>query len=150
MAVKEPPGLTRNDGKRPDGATELAWQSGKRLTWDLSVPDTLAPSYIHSTSACAGAAAEAADVHKQNKYTALIHRYLFCAIACETMGPINSNGLDVLKELGKRLSKISCDTREGAFLLQRITVIIQRGNAEAFKGSFINHVSSSFLDQGSE
>ena len=32
-AVKEPPGLCRNDGKRPDGMTLVPWQSGHSATW---------------------------------------------------------------------------------------------------------------------
>ena len=33
-AVKEPPGLMRSDGKRPDGATQIPWVSGKCLGCD--------------------------------------------------------------------------------------------------------------------
>jgi len=44
-AVKEPSGLSRTDGKRPDGLTLVPWQSGRCLTWDVTVADTLAPSY---------------------------------------------------------------------------------------------------------
>ena len=32
-AVKEPQGLSRNDGKRPDGLTLVPWQSGHCATW---------------------------------------------------------------------------------------------------------------------
>jgi hypothetical protein len=138
-SAKEPLGLTRSDGKRPDGVTLIAWQKGKRLAWDVTVPDTLAPSYVSATSACAGAAAEAADIRKQAKYVAIGHSHVFCAIACETMGPINADGLEFLKELGNRLSQCTGDPREGSFLLQRISVLIQRGNSVAFTGSFIDH-----------
>jgi len=103
------------------------------------VRDTLAPSYVPATSSSAGAAAEAADISKQSKYAAILSSHTFCAIACETLGPINSNGLDFIQELGRRLSTCTGDPREGAFLLQRISVIIQRGNAVAFSGSFIDH-----------
>ena len=34
-AVKEPQGLSRNDGKRPDGLTLVPWQSGRSATWDV-------------------------------------------------------------------------------------------------------------------
>jgi hypothetical protein len=68
--------LYLNVDKIINGATEWVWQDGKRMTWDFTVPDILAPFYIHSISgpACAGAAAEAVDVRKQNKYAALIQR----------------------------------------------------------------------------
>ena len=35
--IKEPVGLLRSDGKRPDGLTLVPWQSGKPLTWDVTV-----------------------------------------------------------------------------------------------------------------
>jgi len=36
-ASKEPTGLTRLDGKRPDGLTLVPWQGGKPVTWDITV-----------------------------------------------------------------------------------------------------------------
>jgi len=59
-AVKEPIGLLCSDGKRPDGLTQIPWQAGKCMTWDVTVADTLAESYIQATSSTAGAAAEGA------------------------------------------------------------------------------------------
>jgi hypothetical protein len=35
-AVKEPQGLVRVDGKRPDGLTLVPWQSGRCATWDVT------------------------------------------------------------------------------------------------------------------
>ena len=35
-AVKEPQGLNRDDGKRPDGLTLVPWQSGRSATWDVT------------------------------------------------------------------------------------------------------------------
>ena len=32
-AIKEPPGLLRSDGKRPDEATQIPWASGRCLVW---------------------------------------------------------------------------------------------------------------------
>ena len=42
----EPPGLSRSDGKRPDGMSIVPWKHGKSLVWDATCLDTLAPSYI--------------------------------------------------------------------------------------------------------
>jgi len=43
-AVKEPPGLSRADGKRPDGLTFIPWHRGRALIWDVTVVDSLASS----------------------------------------------------------------------------------------------------------
>jgi len=49
-ALKEPSGPLRTDGKRPDGVTLLPWKKGKCITWDVTVSDSLAQSYVHDTS----------------------------------------------------------------------------------------------------
>ena len=59
-ATKEASDLLRTDGKRPDGVTILPWKNGRCATWDVTVTDTMAQSYLHNTSRTAGAAAEAA------------------------------------------------------------------------------------------
>ena len=40
LATKEPKGLLRGDGKRPDGLSIVPWQGGWCLTWDATVVDT--------------------------------------------------------------------------------------------------------------
>jgi len=42
--TKEPHGLTRSDGKCPDGLTMVPWKEGKPLTWDVTVVCSLADS----------------------------------------------------------------------------------------------------------
>jgi len=58
--TKELAGLSRTDGKRPDGLTLVPWQSGKSLYWDVSVICPLAESYVNGAAREAGAAAEVA------------------------------------------------------------------------------------------
>src|SRR6218665_3365616 len=41
-AIREPSGLTRLDGKRPDGQTLVPWNDGRSLIWDATVVDTVA------------------------------------------------------------------------------------------------------------
>ena len=55
--TKEPVGLTRQDGKRPDGLTLIPWQRGRPLTWDVTIAHTLAGSYVSATARSGGAAA---------------------------------------------------------------------------------------------
>jgi len=100
------------------------------------VSDTLAQSYVHETSQTPGATAEAAAERKTNKHTSLAQSYLFVPVAAETMGAINKDGMDFLSELGRRITQSIDDHCESAFLLQRLSMLIQRYNAVAVLGTF--------------
>ena len=125
-AIKEPPGLTRSDGKCPDGATPIPLASGKCLTWDVTVTDTLAPSYVSLSATSACNAAERAASNKVAKYVGLAATHEFVPIAIETMGPINASGQAFLNSIGKRLSQVTDDPRETSFLFQLVSICLQR------------------------
>ena len=87
-ALKEPSGLLRTDGKRPDGDTLLPWKQGKCAMWDVTVSVTLAQSYVHETFQTPGAAAEtAAESKNEHKYTKLVQ-----SLVCSSRG--RDNGSD--------------------------------------------------------
>ena len=65
--TKEPSGLFRSDGKRPDGLTLVPWSSAKALCWDVTVTCLLADSYISAAARESGAAAEIAASRKEEK-----------------------------------------------------------------------------------
>ena len=133
---KEPVGLSRNDGKRPDGLSLIPWKNGKAVTWDVTVVNPLADSYVLNASTSPGCVAEMAASKKIEKYSNLPSSYLFQPLAFETLGSLNSSGIDFITDLGYRLKQSSGEIRSGEFLFQRISVSLQRYNAVAFKGSF--------------
>jgi len=47
---KEPAGLSRVDGKRPDGMTFIPSQAGKPVLWDVTVICTTADSYVEASA----------------------------------------------------------------------------------------------------
>ena len=98
--------------------------------------DTFASSYVASTSSTLGVAAEAAATRKLSKYSTISQTHIFIPVALETKGPINAEGLRFLYELGDRLVSVSGDPRESSFLLQRLSVLVQRFNMVAFRGTF--------------
>ena len=86
--TKEPSGLFRTDGKRPDGLTLVPWQSGRSLCWDIiTVTCPLAESYVTGSAREAGAAAELAASRKEEKYANIGSQYLFAPIAVEPLKP---------------------------------------------------------------
>ena len=101
---KEPSGISRSDGKRPDGVTLHPWKSGRPLTWGVTAIDIVADSHLTS-------------IHH--------NRWRGCR---DCSCPINDAGSQLLFELGRRISAITGDAWELSFLLQRISIAIQRCN----------------------
>jgi len=124
--TKEPAGLFRSDGKRPDGVSLVPWQSDKSLCWDVTVTCPLA---VDRASHQAGAAAELAATRKEDKYVDLGARYIFEPIAIETLGVFNASARQLLSDLGRRISTNTSEARETSYLFQRISVLVQRFNA---------------------
>ena len=140
-AVKEPTGLTRTDGKRPDGSTLVPWSVGKCVIWEIT------PSYAAISSVSAGLVAEQSSARKLATYSELAISQIFVPIAMESFGLICAEALTFLSELGRRLSVVTGDIRETTFLFQRLSIAIQRFNCILFKSSFIEgeNVPLSFL-----
>jgi hypothetical protein len=124
----EPNGLSRDDGKRPDGMTLVPWIKGQPLVWDVTVVDTLADSYVLKSSEVSGFAAEMACKRKHSKYSSIISSdYVFKGLAFETLGPWCKEAIDFIQ---------SGDSKSKKFLLERISLAIQRGNAASIRGTF--------------
>ena len=134
-AILEPPGIVHEDNKRPDGMTNIPWSRGRHLVWDYTCSDTLAPSHLQATSIEAGSAAKIAEVRKVAKYKTLAVYYTFVPIAIETLGPMGPEAKTFLLELGRRLRQQTGEPRSTPFLLQRISMAIEKGNAIATMGS---------------
>ena len=135
-SVLELSSLSRGDGKRPDGMTFIPWHGRKNFIWDVTVTDTIVDSYLHLSMACTGSVAKGAASRKETKYAALEHSYTFIPLAFEAYSPIDDKGTNFLQKLGRYLRTISDDPRESAFLLQRISITLQRFNAIAFSDTF--------------
>ena len=125
----EPPGLSRSDGKRPDGMSIIPWRQGKPLVWDATCPDTLAPSYITLSTREAGAVAEQAEKKKRCKYAHLETSHLFFPITVESLGVFGPDARSFFSDLGRRLKSTTLEPMSHLHLIQRISVAVQRGNA---------------------
>lgn len=62
--TKEPTGLFRTDGKRPDGLTLVPWKIDKSLCCDVTVACQLDESYVTGSTREVGAAEQLATSHK--------------------------------------------------------------------------------------
>ena len=130
-SILEPVGLCRTDGKRADGVTIVPWKRGRALTWDVTVWDSFAPSYVSLAASGPGLIANRAESHKKLLYHELTHTHHFVPIGFETLGVFGDEAMSFLKELGHLIKSRSADCQSFHYLCQRISVTIQRFNAEA-------------------
>ena len=134
--MKEPAGLSHDDGKRPDGVTLLPWAKGKPLAWDVTVPDTYADCHLADTATTAAAAADKAASNKVAKYRQIANSHTFVPVAIDTAGNCNHQAVELVQELGRRMTVVTEDTRQATYLFQRMSVALQRGNAVSFHSTF--------------
>jgi len=104
--------------------------------WDVTVPDTYAESHIDQTAREACSAANKAAANKTVKYGALSASHIFLPVAVETAGTWNQSAIELIQEIGRRITAVTEDTRETVFLFQRLSIALQRGNAVAFLATF--------------
>ncbi|KAJ4436948.1 hypothetical protein ANN_17080 [Periplaneta americana] len=129
-SLLEHPGISRADGKRPDGLTLIPWSRGKSLIWDSTCIDTLAPSHVPNTSRRAASAAELAVKNKVNKYAHLLNNYIFVPFAVETFGHWSHDAKVLVSQIGQIFISITGDRR-----CTTLSTAIQRGNAMSVLGT---------------
>ena len=54
----------------------------------------------------------------------------------ETAGTWNQSAIELTREIGRRITAVTEDTREMVFMLQRLSIMLQQGNAVAFLATF--------------
>ena len=134
VAILEPRGLDRGDGRRPDGITVYPFRRGRMLVWDATCVNTFCNSQVIGCASSAGAAARAAETSKRQRYAALAQRYEFAPLAVETSGVLGPSFGELLQDIGRRISQRSGEPRETAWLRQRVSLAVARGNAAAICG----------------
>ena len=125
----------RFGGKRPDRAPIVQWKNGRVPVWNVTCVNTFAPSYTTMVSDGPGCIASRDEYLKKDKYSSIEATHYFVFIGIETSRVFGSEANCFLHELGFCLKNKSIDPRAYHFLLQRIAVAIQRGNAAAVLGS---------------
>jgi len=61
--------------------------------------------------------------------------YEFTLTAVETLGAVGESAMDFFRQLGRRIATTTAETSSFAFLMQRLSVVIQRGNAVCVAGT---------------
>ena len=140
-AQKEPLGLLRNNGKRPDGVTIIPWKHGRCLTWNVTVHNTCAMSHLIDTFFTAKETAECAAVSKRTKYSTITNTQAFVAVTFELSGAWCGEGLQFISELGNLIILIIIlkYLEHHSYVFQHISVALQRGNSICLSGTLLPH-----------
>jgi hypothetical protein len=133
---RQPTNLIPGDSAlRPDGLTLTPWEGGRCLVYDVTVADTLAETYLGRTSRVSGGASNQAENAKRNKYSGLPARYMLTPIAFESLGVMGEDTKKFMNSIGERLKVAMREPKAKEYLLQRISIQIQRGNAHIIKAA---------------
>ena len=101
--------------------------------------DTTCQSYIAGTSKKAGKAAEEAEQAKFNLYSELAADFNVVPVATETFGSWGPGGLKFIGQIGDRIATRTGEKRSRYYLLQRISMAIQKGNVASIVGTVPDH-----------
>ena len=116
----------------------VPWKSGKLLVSDVTCVDTFAPSYTSIASSKPGAVAAQAEERKCSKYSHLSSNHIFTSVSIETSGSLGPKTHDFFKELGYRLRQVTGEINSSSYILQRLSIAVQRGNMASIMG-YIGH-----------
>ena len=93
------------------------------------------------TTSEAGAAARQTVSTKNTKYIDITSTHIFYPIAIETAGSWDVQALEVIEEIGRRVTEATEDPKETMYLFHRLSIAIQSGNALSFFNTFDkNHI----------
>ena len=84
------------------------------------------------------AAAVKAQKDKLTHYSELSKNYVIKPVAMETLGAWGPESLQFVKEIGQRIADNTGDKRSTSFLLQAISMAVQRGNVASIRGTVPN------------
>ena len=101
---------------------------------------TLAPSLRDVAILEPGAVAATAEHRKRSKNLHVNATHHFIPIAVQSLGVLGEDARSFFRNLAKRLEVVNEDRRSHQFLLQRVAVAVQRGNAASVLGSIASKI----------
>ena len=134
-SILEPVGVCREDAKQPDGMTLIPWEDGRPLLWDFTSCNTLAQSHRARAERGPGVVANFAEDQKCCKYASLTPSYIFAPVCIESLGAWGDNAKAFIRKIGRRVKEVSGEPRSTSFLIQRLALEVQRGNATSVLGT---------------
>ena len=107
----------------------IPWEEGRSILWDFTACHTLASSHLSLANQGAGKPACSSEELKRRKYASLSSSFLFAPVCIETLGAWGDSAKSFIRQIGKRVKDSTGEPRSAAFLIQRLAIDVQRGNA---------------------
>ena len=119
----------QSNGERLDGITNssIPWENEKRLAWKVRLLD-MSPNKP-------GAVASEAEKEMKATYKHIDASYSFNPIAVETTGVFGRKTDIFFKKLSCHIAEITGEKKSYLYLLQRVSMEIQKGNAVSVMGT---------------
>ena len=109
----------------------------KPMTWNATVSDTYADSHVDKTAVKPGATADKAAQNKIEKYAGLTSTHIFYRFAVEAAGTWHNMAIQLTREIGRRITTTTEDTRETTLMFQRQFMALRTGNAVSYQNTVI-------------
>ena len=116
--------------------------TGSLVTWSLPSMGCDLPRHVRRiarsgqqyTCWISGSSSRSAEISEV--YADIITGVDFVPVAIETSGTWGEQAIDLVKEIGRRIAEATHEPRSTAFLRQRLSIAVQRGNAFCILGTF--------------
>ena len=95
----------------------------------LHVVISVASSNCTSAARGSGVLACALEEQKCRKYSSLLSSYIFAPVCIETLGAWGESARYLIRKISARVREATGEPRLTTFLIQRLAIDVQRGNA---------------------
>ncbi|PSN38795.1 hypothetical protein C0J52_23228 [Blattella germanica] len=103
--------LQSNKERGPKEEEEEEVKNVNVIQASFKQPDTFSPSNLPLSSTFAGGAATRRETEKRRKYSELMTNFIFIPVTIETSGTWGIEGLNFIKEIDQRISRVSQNTK---------------------------------------
>ena len=105
------------------------------MAWDYTCVDSLCDTYVLDSTQEPGKAAKITETKKKKMYKDLETNYFFTPTAVETFGSQRPEKLKFIKDIGMKIQDVTGEKRATSYLLQSLSMTVQRGNAASIMGT---------------
>ena len=79
--------------------------------------------------------AEMAEVKKKEKDISIARTHHFVPVAIETSGAFGPDALELVSDITRRMRIVTLEVKSRTYLIQRVSVALQQGNAAVILGT---------------